>query len=147
MSLRSSRLSVLLKFLVLFICAIAFAQNSGRVTLTGHMHPAAIAANDLGRVDASLTLQHVEIFLKASTARQADLTSFLAQQQDPNSPNFHKWLTPEQYADRFGASQQDAANVAAWLKGQNMTAIEVARGRNSISFTGNVRQIESAFGT
>jgi len=147
MSLRSSRLSVLLKFLVLFICVIAFAQNSGRVTLTGHMHPAAIAANDLGRVDASLTLQHVEIFLKASTARQADLTSFLAQQQDPNSPNFHKWLTPEQYADRFGASQQDAANVAAWLKGQNMTAIEVARGRNSISFTGNVRQIESAFGT
>jgi subtilase family serine protease len=99
-----------LSALILFFCAIAFAQNPGRVTLPGHMHPAAIAANDLGRTDSALTLQHVSIFLKPTAQQQADLNSLLEQQQDPSSPNYHNWLTPEQYADRFGAT---AANVAS----------------------------------
>jgi len=148
MSSRSFCHRVSLQFLTLFLCgAVLSAQNSGRVTLSGHMHPGAVPANDLGRVDASLTLQHVSLILQPTAAQQADLTSFLAQLQDPASPNYHKWLTPEQYADRFGASQADTAKVVAWLQSQNMTAIAVARGRNSVSFTGAVRNVESAFGT
>ena len=144
MSSWSPRSAVLLNLLGL-CCSLVFAQD--RAILPGHMHPGAITANDMGRVDASLTLQHVSIFLRPSQAQQADLTSFLAQQQDPNSPNYHRWLTPEQYADRFGASQQDAARVVAWLKKENLRVIEVARGRNLISFTGAVRDVEHAFGT
>jgi uncharacterized protein (TIGR03437 family) len=130
-----------------FCCAIAFAQNSGRVTLPGHMHAGAIAANDLGRTDSTLTLQHVSIFLKPTAQQQSDLNSLLEQQQDPASANYHKWLTPEQYGDRFGATTANVASIVSWLKSQNMTAIDVARSRNSISFTGNVGQIENAFAT
>ena len=136
-----------LPFLIFFCCSIAFAQNSGRVTLPGHMHPGAIAANDLGRTDPALTLQHVSIFLKPTAQQQADLNSFLEQQQQPGSSNYHNWLTPEQYADRFGATAANVASIVSWLKSQNMTAIDVARSRNSISFTGNVGQIENAFAT
>ena len=148
MSLRSEFLHFSSLFLAsLLSTVILFGQTSGRANLPGHVHPAAIAANDTGRVDASLTLQHVSVFLQPSTAQQADLTAFLTQQQDPASANYHRWLTPEEYADRFGASKADTAKVVAWLAGQSMQAIEVSRGRTSISFTAPVRIVESAFAT
>jgi len=40
-------------------------------------------------------------------AQQAALEQLLKEQQDPASPNYHNWLTPETYADRFGASAAD----------------------------------------
>src|SRR5689334_10928357 len=75
-------------------------DNRQRVSLKGHVHPNALPENDQGRVDASLTLPYVTLMLKPSADQQAALEQLLAQQQDPASPNYHRWLTPEQYADR-----------------------------------------------
>ena len=118
-----------------------------RVTLAGHMMPGATAANDQGRVPASMNLPYMTLVLKPSAAQQADLDRFLAAQQDASSPDYHHWLTPEQYADRFGVAQQDIDKIAAWLKSQSLAVVSVARGRNSIAFGGPVRQVESAFST
>lgn len=118
-----------------------------QVALPGHVHPKATAANDRGRVDSSLVLNDVVILLKPSSAQQADLTQLLAQQQDPASPNYHKWLTPEQYGARFGAAQADVDRIVNWLTGSNLKIVSVGRARNSISFSGPVRQVEQAFGT
>jgi len=35
----------------------------------------------------------------------------LADQQNPSSPQFHKWLTPEEYGDRFGLSAGDHSKI------------------------------------
>jgi uncharacterized protein (TIGR03437 family) len=70
----------------------------------------------------------------------------LAQQQDPSSPNYHRWLTPEQYAERFGVSQSDIDKMVAWLGNYNLTVKSVARGRDTIAFGGTAGQIGSAFG-
>jgi len=123
----------------------AAAQN--RIFLGGHRPPQATSENDVGRVSSALTLQNVSLFLKPSAAQQADLDALLARQQDPASPDYHKWLTPDQYAARFGASQSDIDKVVGWLSSENMQSISVARGRNIISFSGSARQIEHAFGT
>ena len=48
-------------------------------------------------------------------AQQAALDRLLADQQTPSSPNYHKWLTPEQYADRFGLSS--ATTSPRWSPG------------------------------
>jgi uncharacterized protein (TIGR03437 family) len=130
---------------VTFLAWPAAAQN--RVFLRGHRPPQATSENDTGRVSAALTLQNVSIFLKPSATQQADLDAFLARQQDPTSPDYHKWLTPEQFAARFGASQADVDKVVAWLSSENMQSLSVARGRNIISFSGSARQMEHAFGT
>jgi len=141
-----------LRSFIPFLCSLlvagilaspAAAQN--RIFLSGHKPPQATAENDVGRLSASLTLQHVSIYLKPTAAQQADLDALLARQQDPNSPDYHKWLTPEQYAARFGASQADIDKVVAWLSSENMQSISVARGYNIISFSGSARQIEHAF--
>ena len=135
--------------LSLFSLAVGLSAQttSSRVTLTGNVHPAATAANDQGRVDASLNLSGMLLMLKPTAAQQADLESLLAQQQDPTSANYHQWLTPEQYADRFGRPQADVDKITAWLTGAGLNVSSVARGRNSILFSGNVRTVESAFAT
>ena len=59
--------------------------------------------------------------LKPSPSQQADLDKLLAEQQDPSSSNYHHWLTPDEYADRFGASSDDINKMVAWLGQQGLT--------------------------
>src|SRR5579863_735593 len=121
-----------LRFALLsLICAVAavnlFAQtdrlrnavdSSQRVALHGFVHPAAKPSNDAGAVADSFVLPAITMAFQPSAAQQAALDQLLAQQQDPSSPNFHKWLTPEQYAAQFGVSASDLQQVQTWLTGQ-----------------------------
>ena len=135
-----------LYLLVTALCAQAvFGQ--ARVSLTGHLHPGAITGNDRGRVEASLRLRHVTVVLQPTAAQQADLEALLARQQDPASPDFHRWLTPEQYGERFGRAQTEIDQITSWLTDQNLAVDSVARGRNAVSFSGGVRDVEKAFQT
>ncbi|MGD1091829.1 MAG: protease pro-enzyme activation domain-containing protein [Bryobacteraceae bacterium] len=122
--------------------------NEGqRLTLTGHVHPKARPENDLGRVSPSMELSYVTVELAPSASQQADLQTLLAQQQDPASPNYHRWLTPEQYAERFGASADDVNAIASWLQGHGLSIAATARGRNWIAVNGTAVQVEGAFQT
>ncbi len=87
------------------------------------------------------------VMLKNSTTQQQGLSQLIQQQQDPASPNYHKWLTPEQYADQFGVSPHDVKQVADWLQSQGFGGIQIARSRMWISFSGNAQQVQAAFGT
>jgi len=138
------------------ICGAANAQQSRitraidstqRVTLTGHIHPKATPENDRGRVAPTLKLSYVTLTLTQSDAQKADLKSLLAEQQNPSSPNYHRWLTPQQYADRFGVSTEDMSKVTQWLQGQGLSIANIAQGRNWIAVNGSAAQVESAFAT
>lgn len=122
-------------------------RNSQRVVLQGTVHARLATATDQGRLDGATPIHGVTIFFRPSAAQQAALDQLLAEQQDPHSPNYHRWLTPEQFAARFGMSQQDLDTVTNWLKGQGFTVTRVARSRNSITFGGTAAQIEAAFQT
>jgi uncharacterized protein (TIGR03437 family) len=122
-------------------------DNAQRVTLTGHVHPKATAVNDRGRVAPSLKLSYVTLTLTTSDSQKADLKNLLAEQQNPSSPNYHRWLTPDQYADRFGVSPQDISQITQWLQSQGLSIVNVAQGRSWIAVSGSAAQIETAFGT
>jgi len=87
------------------------------------------------------------IRLKASASQQADLQQLLADQQNPASPSYHQWLTPEQYADRFGASTGDLQKIVNWLQSQGFTVNYIARSRTSVTFSGTAAQVQTAFHT
>jgi len=122
-------------------------DNSKTVTLAHRVHPLATPANDRGAVSGDFALSGMSLILKPTAAQQQDLSRLLAQQQDPSSPNYHKWLTPEQYADRFGVSADDLAKVTAWLESQGFHIANVARGRTFILFDGTAAQARTAFHT
>ena len=120
---------------------------SQMVKVKGNIHGFAQRETDLGRADASKMIQGVTLVFHPSAAQQKDLDNLLAQQQDRSSPNYRKWLTPAQFADRFGMSRADIKRVVGWLQSQGFAVTSVANSRNEISFDGTVSQIETTFGT
>jgi uncharacterized protein (TIGR03437 family) len=151
MSLLYRRTTVLSLGLLFPFCLLAQQDRiAGRLdpaklaVVKGSVHPKARPENDRGPVSPSLELPFITLSLKPTPAQQADLDRLLAEQQDPASPNHRKWLTPEQYADRFGASQSDIAQIVSWLEGQGLTVITTARGRNFVVFKGTAGQVEAA---
>src|SRR5207245_1988168 len=92
-------------------------------------------------------LPHIVIDFKMSAAQQADLTKLLAEQQDPSNPQYQKWLTPEQYGERFGMSSGDLKKVQHWLQRLGFRNVQISRSRNSISMSGTAALAEYAFET
>jgi subtilase family serine protease len=121
----------------------------GRSTsvLRGHLHPLATAAADQGRVGPGFHLDRITMMFKPTGAQQASLATFLDQLHNPSSPEYQHWLTPEQFADRFGMSRADMDKIVGWLRAQGFVIEEVAPSRLWITFAGNARQVESAFQT
>jgi hypothetical protein len=72
-------------------------------------------ARDLGRVAGETLMERVVLQLKGSPEQEAALEQFLDEQQDPSSPPFRQWLTPEQSGERFAGARQDVETVAGWL--------------------------------
>ena len=113
----------------------------------GTAHPLARAQSDQGRTDTTQRLSGVSLVFRLSPAQQSDLNQLLRDQQDPASSNYHRWLTPEQYAARFGMTQNDLAKVTAWAQSQGLTVDGISRNRTEVSFSGTVGQIEYALKT
>ena len=146
-------------FFTLGIALSSFSQVkvSNRITqgiddrdtaqLRGTVHPLLQHATDQGRMDGGIQLESVSLTFKRTAAQEAAVEKLLAEQQDPKSANYHKWLTPEQYADRFGLSTADLNKVVSWLQSEGFTVNRVARGRTQVWFTGSVSQIETVFRT
>jgi subtilase family serine protease len=71
----------------------------------------------------------------------------LAAQQNRHSSQVHKFLTPEQYADRFGLNSADIAKISTWLENNGFTNLQVARSRTWVAFNGTAAQVEASFHT
>lgn len=117
------------------------------VVLQGSVHPQAQPHYDRGPVDPSFHLPYIILMLKTSAAQRAALSQLLAYQQNPASPLYRHWLTPEQYADRFGLTRNDIGKISAWLASAGFTVEYTARGRNWIAFSGTAGQVQAAFHT
>ncbi len=122
-------------------------NRTQRTALKGQVHPLISAGADLGAVNSSFQLPSVTLYFKRSPVQQAALNLLLAAQQNPNSPEYHQWLTPEQFADRFGATQSDYDQTTAWLKSEGFTISSPARGRGWVRFQATAGQIQSSFQT
>src|SRR5579875_230466 len=120
-------------------------DESARVALHGYVHPLANAENDRGAAPDSMPLERMHLLLKRSDGQEAALHALIAQMHTPGSASYHKWLTPEQFGQQFGPSDQDVAAVQSWLAAQGFQVNGVAAGKQVIEFSGNVAQMRNAF--
>lgn len=122
-------------------------SNAVMSSLPGTVHPLAQSRFDTGRMPSSTPIKGVSIYFSRTPAQQAALNQLLADQQNPSSPLYHQWLTPQQFAARFGMAQSDIDAVELWLEQQGFSIDSVAKSRNLIRFSGSVGQVEQAFQT
>ncbi len=143
--------------LVVFLCAVgalASAQQlSARVDennltrLPGNTSPRARPELDRGRAPDSLPLNHVLMMLRRSQTQELDLEQFISSQYNPRSAEFHKWLTPQQFGERFGPSSQDLRKVTQWLVQKGFKLNQVPESGLFVDFSGTAGQIAQAFHT
>ena len=155
--MRPGKASLVMLVLLILFARLALAIQSDRLAgpldsgqmtiLHGNMHGMARPEFDLGRTDASKLLGGISMAFTPSPAQQEALDKLLADQQNPASPSYHRWLTTAQFADRFGMSRDDIQKVISWLQEQGFTVTRVANSRNQVFFEGTVAQIESTFRT
>jgi len=130
--------------LVLFFSAIYPGIAAERQVLHGHV-PAAVARYNLqptGQLPATKSL-HLAIGLPLRN--QAALTDLIQQLYDPASPNYHQYLTPEQFTEQFGPTEQDYQKVIAFAKRNGLTVTGTSANRVLLDVSGSVADIEKAF--
>ncbi|MGD1108224.1 MAG: protease pro-enzyme activation domain-containing protein [Terracidiphilus sp.] len=122
-------------------------NESDLVTLKGSTHHLANAMNDRGRVERGLLMTDLILVLSRTPVQQAAFDRLVAGQNDPDSPDFQHWLTPEEVGAIFGPSETDIAIISDWLAGHGFSIDQVTKDRMSIRFSGTAAQVESAFHT
>ena len=122
-------------------------NNAEQATLQNSQQPMARAQYDAGRLAADTRLGGITLTFNRTAAQEADLQGLIAAQQNPASPLYHQWLTPDQFAARFGMADEDLAKAESWLEQQGFSIDRVTRSKNAIHFSGTARQVEQAFST
>ncbi len=117
------------------------------VTLHGNVSARARTEFDVGEAPPATQLSHVRLVLSRSPEQQAALDKYMADLQDKSSPNYHKWLTPDQFGKLYGPADSDIAAIVAWLESHGLKVDGVSPGRTNIAFSGTVRQVEEALHT
>lgn len=130
--------------------AIRITQNvddASRVTLKNGVSSMLRSATDHGAVDATTAITNMRLVLSRTDEQTAALDQYLAELQQKSSPNYHKWLTPAQFGERFGAASSDIDAITNWLQVEGFTDISVDSGRTSIAFSGTAATVAQAFRT
>jgi subtilase family serine protease len=118
-----------------------------RIRLAGNTRPEAKEAVDLGPVDDGLPMEHMLLQLQRTPAQQAALDGYLAAVADRSSPSYHKWLSPQEFGERFGVSQANLEVISGWLALHELTVNADYPSRMVIDFSATAGQIREAFGT
>lgn len=122
-------------------------DNANLTLLEGNVYSLARPEFDRGAAPSALPMDRMTLLLRPTPEQSAALDTLLDEQQDQSSPNYRKWLTPAQFGQQFGASEQDIQTITSWLQSQGFQVNHVANGRNVIEFSGTAGQVEQAFHT
>jgi uncharacterized protein (TIGR03437 family) len=118
-----------------------------QTVMRGNTHPLARPEFDRGTAPGGLPMERMLLVLKRSPEQESALRELLDEQLDPHSPNFHRWLTPDEFGWRFGASSVDIRAVTSWLESQGFQVAGSSKGRTVIEFSGSASQVQQAFRT
>ena len=139
--LRTVRNSAVIALITLLAASMARAESL--VALAGNHPDSAAELAATGKTAQPDQSLQMEIYLKPHN--QAQLQQLLGEQQDPSSPNYHKWLTPNEYTQQFGPTADDVSQVTQWLTSQGFTVTYASALQGRIKFEGSVDTAQAAF--
>lgn len=126
--------------------APAVMSNSNQTQLRNHVPAFVRTAPDEGVTSGTVLIRNVEVLLTRSPDQQRELQNLIKEQADDSSTFFRRWLTPEEFAARFGASSTNIDAICTWLRSFGLVPT-VSRSKSYISVAGNAAQLSEAFGT
>lgn len=117
-------------------------MDGNRSVISGHLVPALSHAHMLHPTDVHRAL-HLVVVLKLRD--QAGLDALLTAQHDPQSPDYHHYLTPQEFTARFGPTQGSVDAVTTYLRSVGLQVDDVAPNHTLIDVSGTVAAVQNAF--
>ena len=122
----------------------AYPQNSGRQFLRGHV-PAAVTRLHLppeGRLSAT---NRLNLAIGLPLRNQQALNHLLQQIYDPASPQYHHYLTPQEFTQQFGPTKADYQAVIAFARAHDLTVTATHPNRLLVDVSGTAATIQNTF--
>jgi hypothetical protein len=120
-------------------------SDADLVTLRGNTHRLAQIRFDQGLAAADRPLERLLLVLRRSAAQDLALAAFNERQSDPRSPDYHHWLSPDEFGRLYGPADADIGAVTAWLEGHGFRIDRLNAGKVTLEFSGTVAQVQDAF--
>ncbi|MFG3051101.1 protease pro-enzyme activation domain-containing protein [Kitasatospora sp. NPDC048239] len=115
-----------------------------RVSLPNTVTPAVARSEKKGDVPAS---QQLSVAVSLKLRDTAELDRFLAAVATPGTPEYGRYLTPQQFTERFGPTKAAVEQVKSYLTAQGLAVSGVSDNRQVVNAQGTAEQIAKAFGT
>ena len=125
--------------LVLLFTTVGGAAD--RQVLRGHV-PAAAARSQF--VERLAPARHLALTIALPLRNRESLTNLLQQLYNPASPNYRRYLTPEQFAAQFGPRESDYQAVIAFAKSHGLTVTGTHPNYTLLDVSATVGSIEKA---
>jgi hypothetical protein len=103
-----------------------------------------VEAVDTGATPVSQPMK-LTLRLAPAADRAAALDQLLASQTTVGSSSYHRWITPQQFAASYGASDDQLSATTAWLQAQGLSVDSISQARTRISVSGTADQVQRAF--
>ncbi|HEX7652886.1 MAG TPA: protease pro-enzyme activation domain-containing protein, partial [Verrucomicrobiae bacterium] len=122
-----------------FFTGVAIADNDK--VITGHI-PRALSRLSANGALASTNQMALSLGLPLRDAKGLD--QFLHDVYDPTNPSYREFLTPEEFADRFGPSEADYEQVKDFARRQGFTITATHASRLAVDVVGDVATVQRA---
>src|ERR1019366_2932396 len=140
--MRRNAIVVLIAALALLSLTLTSSNSADSAILAGNHPREAETLASMGNAEPS---QPLSMEIHFAVRNEAELNQLLAEQQNPASPNYHRWLATGEYNRRFGPRQSDIDAVTDWLKGEGFMVESTSDGY--LRFSGTVAQAQRSFST
>jgi len=127
-----------------FVFVAVFPAAAQRQQLQGHI-PQVITKLNLRPLGQFPTTNHLYLAIGLPLRDQEAAKTFIQQLYDPASPVYHQYLTPEQFAEKFGATKQDYEAVVAFAMANGLAVRIRHPNRLLLDVEGASADIERAF--
>jgi subtilase family serine protease len=128
--------------LLVLTLALTMVQTASAREMSNHTSKMVQNTPDMGTADPS---QVITVKLHLQGQNEDQISTFIQQLHDPSSPSFQKWITPDQFQSKFGATAGNIAAVQNFVTGKNLKVI--SSDSRSITVQGTIGDIQNAFHT
>jgi len=128
--------------IALFFGTIRSSLAAGRQFLHGHIPEAVSRLQPMGRLPGT---NRLSLAIGLPLRNPQALDELVRQIYDPSSPNYHQYLTPEQFAEKFGPTEQDYQAAVDFVKSSGLMVAGTHPNRVVLDVEGSASNVEQAF--
>lgn len=122
------------------VTSLAVAQSNTTIRLS----PMVAKSVFIGEVNAT---QQISVVFSLALTDSHGAAEFIQHISDPSDPLYRHYLTPEEFAIRFGANEMDYSALKEWVIANRLTISQESIARTSLTVRGSVAQFEELFRT